>query len=115
MNRGYTWLVVVLLLAAGAGVWIVTNKPELLPLPVVEIIARGKNVAMSGDQSASGASQTWTMLSGSVVDTGIASDTGSIDDTELPLDQEPTTESGASDPEVEEIINLLEELIAESE
>jgi hypothetical protein len=43
---------------------------------------------------------------------------GSIDDTELPLDQNSPQAAGtqqATDPEVEEIIDLLEELIAESE
>ena len=42
----------------------------------------------------------------------------SIDDTELPLDQNAQTTSWTdevTDPEVEEIIDLLEELIAESE
>ena len=46
--------------------------------------------------------------------------TGNIDDTELPLDQEKdslswTLDEQVTDPEAEEIINLLEELIAESE
>ncbi len=53
----------------------------------------------------------------------IASGTGeaqswAIDDTELPLDQNGQNMSWtqeATDPEVEEIIDLLEELIAESE
>jgi hypothetical protein len=58
----------------------------------------------SGDQIAvtSWASQTW----------------GAIDDTELPLDQQAQQDSETeqlTDPEVEEIIDLLEELIAESE
>lgn len=44
--------------------------------------------------------------------------TWAIDDTELPLDQNGQNMSWtqeATDPEVEEIIDLLEELIAESE
>ena len=44
--------------------------------------------------------------------------TWTVDDTELPLDQNEQTGSGTdeqTDPEVEEIIDLLEELIAENE
>lgn len=59
---------------------------------------------------------TWVVVaSGSVI-------SGALDDTELPLDQQwagvdelTNTWNQESDPEVDEIINILEELIAESE
>lgn len=69
----------------------------------------------NNDESLSGTQWTWVMLSGSVI-------SGAFDDTELPLDQQSAgveeltnTWNQESDPEVDEIINILEELIAESE
>lgn len=52
------------------------------------------------------------------VDSWVAQTWWAIDDTELPLDQKAQQPSGTeqlTDPEVEEIIDLLEELIAENE
>lgn len=63
---------------------------------------------------------SWETTTGSIVSWSVVS--GNVDDTELPLDQQEGNDSESensahqeSDPEVDEIINILEELIAESE
>lgn len=78
-------------------------------MPIVPTDSQNKNDLLSGNTT------TGSIVSGSVV-------SWSVDDTELPLDQQAgegsqwnNPQNQESDPEVDEIINILEELIAESE
>lgn len=84
-----------------------------------------RNEPVSVSQSADEVLWTWTVavatwsdaMTGSDTMTG-ALQTGSVDDTELPLDQRTWStaqDPAVTDPDVEEIIGLLEELIEESE
>lgn len=78
-------------------------------MPIVPTDSQNNNALLSGNTT------TGSVVSGDVV-------SGSVDDTELPLDQQAgednqwvNPQNQESDPEVDEIINILEELIAESE
>lgn len=75
---------------------------------------------MPTDSQNNDAILSWNTTTGSVVSGAVVS--WSVDDTELPLDQQAgednqwvNPQNQESDPEVDEIINILEELIAESE
>ena len=80
-----------------------------------DIVPNLPSAQQNNDTVLSGNQWTWVEVSGSV-------SSGALDDTELPLDQQwagvdelTNTWNQESDPEVDEIINILEELIAESE
>lgn len=108
MKRLYILLILLILVGVGA-FWSMRQQNNIVPAETIrswkdrDEVSSGSNTLLgSGADLASGLVKTWT-----------------VDDTELPLDQ--WSENGvwtwdqATDPEVEEVINLLEELIAESE
>jgi hypothetical protein len=99
-------LLLVLVVLWVATRWLVTEKQAPLVPPFTQPTQQVTTGAiLTGDDTAT---------------TGDTLATGNIDDTELPLDQNSgdMPQDGSdqpSDAEVEEIINLLEELIAENE
>jgi hypothetical protein len=112
MKRLYILILVIVLLWIVAWRMFDVEQPSVLPpynAPMQPALPTQEN--MTGNVI-SGNNDLWS--------TGEVISTGNIDDTELPLDQNGWDLSEddldqVTDPEVEEIINLLEELIAENE
>lgn len=107
-------ILVLFLVILWVAVWLLNMQQSNTPLPepIKDISVLTWNVPWSDTI------ETWNVdwLSGEVLSG--EQQTGNVDDTELPLEKNTeTTGSGEneSDPEVEEIINLLEELIQEGE